>query len=231
MKNRFVPVVSALALSMLVAYPVAAQVGQAAATPAAVAGSSMEASVADKMNQVKATLVALKDQVTSTTAALDALRKAANDGAPLQGPYADFAAKYKALDNGLNTLGEQSVAARASTEAYFQSRQQAIDTIQNKDIKTSAMDRLNTDKSRYSKVLAAADQAKQKLQPFMSELKDINTLLSVEMTAASVKSLSDTISRLGRDAAGTVADAIAAVNNAISGGGGEGSWNKPWSTE
>jgi DNA repair ATPase RecN len=231
MKNRFVPVVTALAMGMAMAFPVAAQVGQAAVAPSAVTGSSIEASVAEKINQVKVTLTALKDQVTATTTALDALRKAANDGAPLQGPYADFAAKYNALDNGMNTLREQSVAARASTEAYFQSRQQAIDTIQNKDIKESAIDRLNTDKSRYSKVLAAADQAKQKLQPFMSELKDVNTLLSVEMTAASVKSLSDTTSRLGRDAVGTVADAIAEVEYAMSGGSGGGGGKKSWPTE
>jgi Protein of unknown function (DUF2959) len=219
MKNRVVPILTVLAMSMVIAYPVAAQVDQAAATPSAVAGSSTEASVTEKMNQVKTTLTALKDQVTSTTAGLDALKKAARDGAPLQGPYADFVAKYKALDNGMNTLREQSVASRASTEAYFQTRQQAIDAIQNKDIKAPAIDRLSTDKSRYNKVLAAADQAQQKLQPFMSDLKDINTLLSVEMTAASVKSLSDTTSRLGRDAAGSVADAINDVNNAISGGG------------
>jgi hypothetical protein len=227
MKTRFIPIVSIVAVSVLMAYPAAAQVEQAGALPAVV-DSSLEASVAEKVGQVKITLTALKDQVTSTTAALDALKKAARDGAPLQGPYADFVAKYKALDNGLVTLREQSVATRASTEAYFLSRQQAIDTIQNKDIKESATDRLNTDKSRYSKVLAAADQAKLKLQPFMSDLKDINTLLSVELTAASVKSLSDTTSRLGRDAAGSVADAIADVNNALSGGGGGST--SPWST-
>jgi beta-mannanase len=231
MKNRIVPVVTVLVMSMVMAYPVAAQVDQAAATSSAVAGSSAEAAVAAKMNQVKATLTALKQAIPATTVALDALKRAASDGASLQGPYADFAAKYQALDNGMNTLREQSAAAMASTEAYYQSRQQAIDSIQNKDIKASAIDRLNADKSRYSRMLAAADQAKQKLQPFMSALKDVNTLLSVELTAASVKSLSDTSSQLGRHATETVVDAIADVNNAMSGGGGAGSWNKSWPTE
>jgi len=231
MKNRFVPVATVLVMSMLMAYPVAAQVNQAAATSSAVAGSSTEASVAEKMNQVKATLTALKQQIPATTVALDALKRAASDGASLQGPYADFVARYQALDNGMNTLREQSAAAMASTEAYYQSRQQAIDSIQNKDIKESAIDRLNADKSRYSRMLAAADQAKQKLQPFMSALKDANTLLGVELTAASVKSLSDTSSQLGRHATQSVVDAIDDVNNAMSGGGGAGSWNKSWPTE
>lgn len=231
MKNRFVPVATVLAMSMLMAYPVAAQVNQAAATSSAVAGSSTEAAVAEKMNQVKATLTALKQQIPATTVALDALKRAASDGASLQGPYADFVARYQALDNGMNTLREQSSAAMASTEAYYQSRQQAIDSIQNKDIKESAIDRLNADKSRYSRMLAAADQAKQKLQPFMSALKDVNTLLGVELTAASVKSLSDTSSQLGRHATQSVVDAIDDVNNAMSGGGGAGSWNKSWPTE
>lgn len=229
MKNSFIPIVTVLAMNMLAAFPVAAQVDPAAATAAA--GSSMEASVAAQMNQVKATLTALKGEVTAATAALDALKKAASDGVPLQGPYADFAAKYKALDNGVNTLGEQSAATRVSSEAYLQSRQQAIDTIQNKDMKESAIDRFNADKSRFSKALAAADQAKQKIQPFMADLKDINTLLGVEMTAASVKSLSDKTSRLGRDAAGDVEDAISNLNNAMSAGGGWDSRNKTWPTE
>jgi hypothetical protein len=214
MKNRLIPIVSILAMSIGMAYPAAAQVSQAIASSTVAAETAKQPSAAGNLKQLKEMLKALQANVTSTMAGLNAVKKAAKDGAGLDQAHADFAAKYQALDAQLNAVRQQGAAARANSDAYFQSWQQAIASIQNKDIKETANDRFNTAKSRYSKVLATAEESRQKVQPFMIDLKDINTFLNVDLTADSVKSLSNTTWRLGRNAESLV-DAIGDVNKDI----------------
>ncbi len=202
--NRFSPFVSALAVSIGLAWPAAAQ--QAAATAALPTGvvSTAVPSAAENLRSVKASLAAVQANVTSTMVALNALKKVAKDKGALEGPASDFGFQYQSLEVLLNALQQQAAAARTSTEAYFQNWQVSIATMQNQEIKETASDRLNTAKSRYNRVLATADESRKKLQPFLSDLKDIATFLKVDLTAESVNSLSNTTWRLSRNAEGVV---------------------------
>jgi cysteinyl-tRNA synthetase len=210
MKNRFIPTVSVLALSIALTYPVAAQETVTTAAPVVAIVTVKAPSAAENLNHVKATLTGVQANVTSTMAALNTLKKVAKEKAALDAPAADFVSQYQALEMKLNALQQQAAAARTNTDAYFQTWQSSIATIQNKDIKETATERLNTAKSRYSRVLATADESRKKLQPFLADLKDIYTFLKVDMTADSVNSLSNTTWRLGRSAEGVV-DGIADV--------------------
>ena len=214
MKSRHISIVSILAMSIAMAYPAAAQDPQAAAAPVAAAEAAKAPSAAENLTQIKAALKTLQANVTSTTAALNSLKQTAKDRAALDKPYADFAAQYQALDAQMNAVKQQAAAAKANTEEYFQSWQKTIATIQNKDIREAATDRFNTAKSRYGKVLAAGEEASKKVQPFLGDLKDISTLLKVDLTADSVKSVSNTTWRLGRNAESLV-DSINDVNKDI----------------
>lgn len=208
MRTRTIPTLSVIALGLALAYPAAAQ--QTSAPPAPVVAAAKAPSAAESLMNVKATLTGVQANVTSTMAALNTLKKVAKEKAALDAPAADFVAQYQTLEAQLNALQQQAAAARTNTDGYFQHWQGTIATIQNKDIKETATERLNTAKSRYSRVLATADETRKKLQPFLADLKDIYTFLKVDMTADSVNSLSNTTWRLGRSAEGVV-DGIADV--------------------
>ena len=214
MKSRYISVVSILAMSIAMTYPAAAQDPQAAAAPVAAAEAVKAPSAAENLTQIKASLKSLQGNVTSTMAALNSLKQSAKDRAALDKPYADFAAQYQALDTQMNAVKQQSAAAKANTAEYFDSWQKTIASIQNKDIREAATDRFNTAKSRYGKVLAAGEEASKKVQPFLGDLKDISTLLKVDLTADSVKSVANTTWRLGRNAESLV-DSINDVNKDI----------------
>ena len=219
MKNRLVPVVSALMAGITLAYPALSQVTTQTApvqvimkapAPAAVVTASTSPSATENLRNIKATLGAVQYNVTSTMAALNALKKAAKDKGGLEGPSADFMSQSQALEAQVNALKTQAADAKANIDAYFQNWQNSISSIQNKDIKETATDRLNTAKSRYGRAIGTADEARKKLQPFLADLKDVSTFVKVDLTADSVNSLSNTVWRMGRNAESAV-DGIADV--------------------
>lgn len=214
MKTRVFPIVSALALSMSAAFPAVAQDASAVAPSQPVAQVAARPSAAGSLLEIKARLVAVQGSVNGTAAALDKLSKAARSEGDLAAAHKEFMAQYQALSAQMNEIGQMGAKARAGTEQYFKDWQAAVGTIQNKDIRESAMERFNTARERYGRVLSAADQSKQKVQPFLADMKDINTLLSIDMTRDAVKSVSGSTWRLSRSAEDIV-DSIGDINRSI----------------
>jgi hypothetical protein len=214
MKSRHISIVSILAMSIAMAYPAAAQDPQVVTTPVAAAEAAKAPSATENLKTVKAMLTALQGNVSGTMNALNSLKKVAKEKAALEATYADFVAQYNALEAQMTALRQHSAATKSNTEEYFKSWQQSIASIQNKDIKETATDRFNTAKSRYNRVLATADEASKKAQPFLVDLKDIYTFLKVDTTADAVKSLSNTTWKLGRTGE-SVVDSINDVNKDI----------------
>lgn len=94
----------------------------------------------------------------------------------------EYQGQYQALDAQMNAICQVVTAARAGSDQYFKSWQAAVATIQNKDIRESAVERLNTAMERYARVLSMADEGRQKVQAFLTDMKAINTLLNIDMT-------------------------------------------------
>ena len=214
MKTRVFPIVSALALSMSAASPAVAQDASAVAPSQPVAQVAARPSAAGSLLEIKARLVAVQGSVNGTAAALDKLSKAARSEGDLAAAHKEFIAQYQALSEQMNEIGQMGAKARAGTEQYFKDWQAAVATLQNKDIRESAMERFNTARERYGRVLSAADQSKQKVQPFLADMKDINTLLSIDLTRDAVKSVSGSTWRLSRSAEDIV-DSIGDINRSI----------------
>ena len=158
MINRFHPVVTLLALSMAAAFPAAAQQPQPVPAAQSVAAVAAHPSAAAKLLEVKAQLTALQANVNATTAALNKMSKAARNEGDLAAAHKEFMAQYQALDAQMNAIRQMGTAARAGSDEYFKSWQAAVATIQNKDIRESAVERFNTAKERYARVLSMADR-------------------------------------------------------------------------
>lgn len=120
-------------------------------------------------------------------------------------PHADlkpqfnlFSAAVSKLEAEAKAVNEQTAAMQEQGAAYFQQWDTELATIQNENIRTRSLDRKNTVSARFDKVRASYVQAKADFAPFMSDLRDIRTVLTADLTAgglASVKSVSDKASR------------------------------------
>lgn len=164
--------------------------------------------------EVKAQLATLQANVNATTAALNKISEAARNEGDVAAAHKEFMAQYQALDAQMNAIRQMGTAARAGSDKYFKSWQAAVATIHNKDIRESAVERFNTAKERYGTVLSMADEGRRKVQPFLTDMKDINTLLSIDMTPDAVKSVSGSTWRISRGAE-EIVDSIADINPSI----------------
>lgn len=96
-------------------------------------------------------------------------------------------------------------AAAASTRArvqlmggdgqkYFADWQQTISGVANESLRKKAQKRFDAAKKSYDKVGVALKDTGEKFSPFLSDLTDIQKVLSTDVTAAGVKSLKSTVS-------------------------------------
>jgi hypothetical protein len=164
--------------------------------------------------QVKAQLTGLQANVNSTPAALNEMSKAVRNEGDLAAAHKEFMAQYQALDAQMSAFRQVGAAARAGSDQYFNSWQAAVATIQNKDIRKSAAERLSTANGRYARVLSMAEEGRQKVQPFLTDMKDVNTLLSIDMAPDAVKSVSAAAWRIRRSAE-EIVGSIAEINRSI----------------
>jgi DNA-binding transcriptional regulator PaaX len=94
---------------------------------------------------------------------------------------------------------------------YFQDWQQNISTINNESLKKKSQKRLDAVKKSYGKLTEKFKTAAEKFKPFLSDLADIQKVLSTDLTANGVKSLRSTIS----DANWNYKEVNRAINRAL----------------
>lgn len=140
----------------------------------------------DRSNaQIDVVLAALSDLVNSPHA-------------DLKPQFNAFSAAVTRLEAEAKTVNDQAAAMQEQGAAYFQQWDTELATIQNENIRTRSLDRKNTVSARFDKVRASYVQTKADFAPLMSDLRDIRTALTADLTAgglASVKAVSDKASR------------------------------------
>jgi hypothetical protein len=77
---------------------------------------------------------------------------------------------------------------------YFVDWQKTIDGIAKESLKKKGQKRLDAAKKSYAQVEAALKSAGEKFQPFLSDLADIQKILSSDLTAAGIKNVKSTVS-------------------------------------
>ena len=113
----------------------------------------------------------------------------------LQSENVDLREQFEKFKSELGRMEEQAKVVRARVEsmgkegqAFFKSWEEQIGAIANPKIQELAKDRYNKRQKSYKKILAAMTEARDQAQPFLSDLKDVRTLLDSELTRGSVKS-------------------------------------------
>jgi hypothetical protein len=200
MKHKMISMICALAVGAAVAQPATAQSAKPAST----------VSLAD----LKSQLTLLQDSIASTVNVLQRVKESASNEAALKKAAADFASRFKTLEAQVEAVRKQAVVAKAQSNQHYDSWQKDLTAVQNPRIREKAQDRFAESKEEFAKIIATANEAKDKALPFVSELKDIVLYLEADLSEDAVKSLSNDIWKLGNRSK-SVIGSIGDVNEQI----------------
>ena len=180
-----------------------------------VAAGAQEKSASVDLVKLKKDLGELQAQVSETTAALEALKKAAKDNASLKTAYGAFDSKFNQLESQITKVRGHGMVIRTRTEETYKAWQDEIGKMGNPKLREKAMNRFADAKEEFDQIIVIAEEAKRELAPFMADLKDVAIYLKTDLSADAVKSLSNSIWKLGNKSRAVVAS-IQHVNTQIS---------------
>ena len=161
-------------------------------------------------------LVNLKKAVDGTLGLLDQTTEtAATD------PRKAFEAFSKSIDKveGARAKSDKRASAmRAAGDAYFEQWEAQLAAINNPDIRKLAEERKAKLSEIFSKLPPLMEQAKTRFDPFLSDLKDLRSFLSQDLTVAGVDAAKDIIrkTRAHGDTLQESLDGLIAEMNSIS---------------
>jgi hypothetical protein len=156
------------------------------ARPVTAADSAEKAAVVkEKIRGLRADCAAGRNQVTLT---LEELSRLSVTGVELRPQFEKFKSELVKMEEKAKNASERSVVMRQKGHAFFSEWEQQTKEIRNEDIRKEAEKRLATRRKSYGKILAAAEEAREHLVPFMSDLNDIRRLLESELSTATVAS-------------------------------------------
>ena len=163
-----------------------------APTPGAFAAESAERAQATKtrIDAARAESAKIRNQIGLTLEELNRLRK---DSIELRPQFQKYAAELVKMEEQAQVARNRVLQMSEKGQAYFASWEDTIKSIANKDIREQAQKRYNKRAKSYGKIVKSMMDARDELQPFMSDLNDVKKLLDSELSRESVKSASNLI--------------------------------------
>jgi len=127
----------------------------------------------------------IRNQIGLTLEELNRLQKPSVELRPQLDKYS---AELVKMEEQAKLTRDRASTMQEKGRAYFKAWEDQITLISNQDIKEQAQKRYNQRAKSYDKITKAAGEAREELVPFMSDLKDIKTLLDSELSRGSVNS-------------------------------------------
>jgi hypothetical protein len=168
--------------------------------------------------ELKNQLSLLRGHVSTTLAALARVKTAGRDGGALEKAQADFAGQLKALEAQVEITRTNAVLVKAPTKDHYEHWQKEISDVKNPQIREKAEERFAEAREQFDKIIATAEETKQQLVPFIADLKDVALYLQADLSQDAVKSLSNTIWKLGnksKSVVGGIGDIIEQIDRTI----------------
>jgi methyl-accepting chemotaxis protein len=132
------------------------------------------------ITHLDATLLALKELVTK--------------------PAPDLAPQFKAFDKSLAQLEStaEDVAALAAgidtrSQEYFAQWDQQLAAVQNEDIRARSAERREAISASFKKIQNEYSEVRDEFKPLLSDLRDVRTVLSADLTMDGLKAVEDTV--------------------------------------
>jgi len=136
-------------------------------------------------------MTASADTITQTSTQIEQALNALNDlvnnpQSDLRRQFRTFTAAVDTLDSRARQVSSQAEQMKSRGGAYFDRWSQELATIQNEDIRSRSEARQKEVAARFQAVAANYEQAKAKLQPFMSDLRDVQRFLGTDLTPGGI---------------------------------------------
>lgn len=122
-----------------------------------------------------------RKQIDEVLASLDALQQAQGDLQPAYNKYKD---EVKQTEDKAKEIRARAADMRARADEYQRKWQEEMGKVTNPDLKAAANLRSARIRERYSAIASAADEVRAAYQPFIRDLKDVQTYLSNDLTPA-----------------------------------------------
>jgi len=206
MKIKTTILASALALGGALLQP------QEAAARAGAPGSVV--SLAD----FKSELTLLQADVSATVDSLNAVKESAKKEGDLSKAVEDLGTHFKTMEARVETLRTNATTAKARVKAHYDAWAKELTEMQNAKLREKAQDRLSRSQKEFDKIIAEAADTKEKVLPFVSEVKDIVIYLNADLSKDAVDSLSNNIWKIGnrsRSVIGSIGDLIKQIEDTI----------------
>jgi len=126
--------------------------------------------------QIDKTLLSLSDLVN-------------NPNANLESQFKRFSSEVSKLESLENEVIKNSETMQKEGAAYFQKWDLEVAKIHNEKIRSRSTERKNTVAHHFDNVRVSYVQAQSDFKPFMSDLKDIRTALSADLTVGGINAV------------------------------------------
>lgn len=173
-------------------------------TPADRAGAA-----ASSMRETQAEIDKVSTCLDAALAALDDI--ATNPKADLKPQYEIYSKAVDDLDAQAALVGKRAQDMRSKGDAYFAGWEKDTMDVSNPEIKEQAEARRAKLKDEYAKVTTAFEETKAALDPLLTSLKDVKSILKLDLTDAGLEMAADEV-RTAKKAAVTVEAKIAAAS-------------------
>lgn len=170
------------------------------------------------LKEIRKTLGELQASISDTVTSLTQLKEGAKAGGDLGSRYAAFDTEFKELESLIAKVRAQGTKVRARSEEHYRAWREELSKMSNPKLREKAQNRFADAKEEFDEIIVIADEAKREMEPFMADLRDVATYLKADLSADALKTLSNTIWKLGnksRAVIGSIQHVTAQINKTL----------------
>lgn len=157
-----------------------------------------------KAENTSSSMEKFNTEITNTRAQVDVALKALTDLAAA--PEADLRKTFETFSKAVDRVEAHAKRVRARADkmsengqSYFDAWRKEFVAISNPELRRRSEERLQQTIANYDSIITKMQAAKESFQPFQTDLKDIQTYLSVDLSSQGVQSLEDIIAKTQKD--------------------------------
>lgn len=171
--------------------------------------------VSSSMDQVEQNLTTTQSQVDYVDSAIDDLaRSAATEEADLQRAFEEYTSEVARMEEVGEELASHADAMREQGASYFEDWRTSGEEISDPEVRGISDERHAQSRDAFDEATRSSVDVKRALQTYISDLRDIETFLSNDLTPSGVEAITPVIEQAQRDGA-ALQEAIDPMKNAL----------------
>ena len=163
------------------------------------AGFKQGAKTAARMDDAQTELLAAESQTEATTTALNEFGK--QEGIDLPTQFKEFGKAIDSMESQFGRARKSVTKVNEQGNKFFLEWDNEIALITNEDIRQRMETRKTNLLGSFSRIDASMQQAEAAYGTFMSDLRDVERFLSIDLTPGGIAAVSDTIQKTNADSA------------------------------